>query len=252
MAVKKKKLSDMLQDLDIDLDEQTLKIISILERNKIVPENKIAEKLGLKINAARKLLYKLNIKNLAVYIKKRDPKKKWWYLYYWSLDQDKIKELFAEHKRKLLIKKREQLIAEARFAFECKACDEKFTYEDALESDFSCPNCGGLLEEVKTNKAMRRLRREIEELEVEIAKLPAKPVYKEPIPEKPKRKKKKIAKKVKKKPKKLAKKIKKKKLRKAKKKIKRKTRKKKLRKAKRKTKKKIKKKSKKKLKKKRR
>ncbi len=183
----KKKISDMLRELSIDTDDQTLKIVNILEKDKVVPENKIAERLGLKINMVRKLLYRLNIKNLAVYTKKRDPKKKWWYLYYWSLDKDRIRELSAEHGRKLLAKKKEQFAAETCFAFGCKACDEKFTYEAALESDFSCPLCGGLLDEVKTNKTARKLQAEIGELEADIAKMHEGQVPEEKVSKKPKK-----------------------------------------------------------------
>lgn len=203
-----KSVISMLQEIGVNLDEPTLKVIKILERQKIVPENQIADLLKEKINAARKLLYRLNIQGLAVYTKKRDPKKKWWYLYYWALDRGRINTLYINHKKKLLEKKREQLKEEQRFVFECKDCNRRFLYEDSLDYDFSCPDCGELLTEMTDGRIVRKLKREIADLEKELEVLlrKPKPKKKKPAkkpPKKPKKKpKKKLRKPVKKKVKK--------------------------------------------------
>jgi transcription initiation factor TFIIE subunit alpha len=160
----------MLQELGIELDETTLKILAILEKKKDVSEDFIAKKLKLKINETRKYLYKLYEKRLATYVKKSDPKRKWWYVYYWSLDKAKIEELFFEYKQKLLEQKRKELDAELQYAFECPSCKVKYTYNEALETEFSCPSCGALLESSKETATAKRLKREIEVLEAELAK----------------------------------------------------------------------------------
>ena len=160
----------MLQELGIELDESTLKILVILEKKKDVPEEFIAKKLKLKINETRKHLYKLYEKRLATYVKKADPKKKWWYIYHWSLDKPRIQELFFEYKRKLLEKKRRELEAERQYAFECPACKTKYSYDEALETEFNCPACGALLEPSKETITAKRLEKEIEALDAEVSK----------------------------------------------------------------------------------
>ena len=163
----------MIQEIGVPLDELTLKVIAILEKGKVVPENAIAEKLKLKINATRKYLYQLSSRGLAVYSKKRDPKKKWWYLYFWSLDTDKIKALYLDHLLKKLQQKKAELEAEQQFAFECQACQRKYKYEDALETDFSCPACSAILVEARPTKAILKLKREIESIEKDLEVLTA-------------------------------------------------------------------------------
>jgi transcription initiation factor TFIIE subunit alpha len=160
----------MLQELGIVLDESTLKILVILEKKKDVPEESIAKKLKLKINETRKHLYKLYEKRLATYVKKADPKKKWWYVYHWSLDKPRIQELFLEYKQRLLERKRRELIAEQQYAFECPACKIKYSYDAALETEFNCPACGSLLVPAKATVVAKKLQQEIEELEAELVK----------------------------------------------------------------------------------
>ncbi|MEM2874006.1 MAG: transcription factor [Candidatus Nanoarchaeia archaeon] len=168
------KLEVMLSEIGIELDDATLKVLSLLQKKKSAVEEEIAKKLKLKINDTRKLLYKLYEKRLAIYEKKADPKKKWWYIYYWSLDKDRIQELFLEYKRRQIEKKRRELEAERKFAFACKSCETKYQYEEALETEFTCPTCGSILEEAKPTLTAKRLQRELLEMETALAKEEAK------------------------------------------------------------------------------
>ena len=187
-----KPLAELLTELGLILDPDTIKVLNILEKKAVVSEDVIAEKLKLKVNAARKLLYALHTKGITAYTKKRDPKKKWWYLYYWSIDRDHVQMLVNEYKKKLLEQKQKELEAEKQFAFECAACNEKYTYEDALDSEFTCPKCGSLLAEARPTKMILKLQREISTLEKELEAVPKpKPVPAEkPEAEKPAPKKK--------------------------------------------------------------
>ena len=164
------KLEGMLVELGLELDESTLKILSILQKKKNVPEENIAKRLKIRINDARKLLYKLYERRLAVYEKKSDPKKKWWYIYYWSLDKDRIQELFLEYRGKQIEKKKAELEAELKYAFECKNCKAKYPYEEALETEFTCPACGSVLGEAAATATAKKLRQEIEDMEKDLAK----------------------------------------------------------------------------------
>lgn len=171
-----KSLADLLVELGMQLEPDTLKVLKILEKKQAISEDVIAEKLKLKVNAARKLLYALHTKGITAYTKKRDPKKKWWYLYYWSIDKDRVQMLVNEYKRRLLEQKYHELETEKQFAFECESCTEKFTYEDALDSEFTCPKCGALLVEAKPTKTILKLQREIAILEKQLQEAAPKPV----------------------------------------------------------------------------
>lgn len=190
---KRKEILPMLQEMGVDLDEPTQKIIKILEKQKLVSENRIAKRLKLKINSARKLLYRLQSRGLITYVKKRDEKKKWWYLYFWFLDMNRITELYVLHLKKKILRKKIALSAESEFVFECNICSQKYSYEDALETEFACPQCGELLTEIKDGKASRRIKVELTALQIELEEaLLIKPRPK-PIIEKPKRRRRKKA-----------------------------------------------------------
>ena len=117
MAQAQKPIAEMLTELGMILDPDTLKVLLLLEKKAVVSEDVIAEKLKLKVNATRKLLYALHTKGITAYTKKRDPKKKWWYLYYWSIDKDRLQTIVNEYKRRLLEQKQKELEAEKQFAF---------------------------------------------------------------------------------------------------------------------------------------
>ena len=184
-----KLIAELLTELGMILDPDTLKVLILLEKKAVVSEDVIAEKLKLKVNATRRLLYALHTKGITAYNKKRDPKKKWWYLYYWSIDKIRLQAVVNEYKRKMLEQKQKEIESERQFAFECQACTEKYTYEDALESEFTCPKCGSLLMEAKPTKQILKLEREIAALEKQINEIPVPkpmPAEKEPIAKKAK------------------------------------------------------------------
>lgn len=160
-----------LEYLGFEVDEQILEIIDILESSKTISENDIAEKMGLKINQARKSLYKLHEIGFVEYSKKKDEEKKWWYIYFWSLNKSKLKDIYHRHKIKELEQKQDKLKNEQKFSFECRKCKNdqtKFEYQDALSSGFSCTVCSKPLSEIKNSKLIQQLEKEISALKKEI------------------------------------------------------------------------------------
>lgn len=160
---------DILQKVGFFADEITIKVIKLLEKQKAISEEKIAETLKLKVNQTRKLLYSLMERGVTKYEKKKDKKKKWWYVYFWSLDAEKIGGLVKIFKTKELEKKRRELEEEKKYEFECKNCQKKYLHEDALESEYLCPECGATLEPAKTSSTIRKLEAEIKRLEADLA-----------------------------------------------------------------------------------
>ena len=88
------KIKEIVEDMGIELDEQTQEILEILSETPIISENTIAEKLEIKINAARKSLYKLHSVGFVEYTKEKDAEKKWWYIYFWELNQKKLLDIY--------------------------------------------------------------------------------------------------------------------------------------------------------------
>ncbi len=163
-----KSVLSILRHLGIEVDEQTTKVVNILEEEGNVSENKLAEAIGTKINAVRKSLYKLGNLGFATYSKIKDEDRKWWYLYFWKLDKDKILEKYLAYRKKELALKKKALESEQKFAFQCKNCAKKLEYNEALDFDFKCDECGHLLKEISNNSFINNLNSEIEELETEL------------------------------------------------------------------------------------
>jgi transcription factor E len=161
----------MLEALGLELDDPTLKILEVLEQKPEVSETDIAEKLDIKINAARKLLYKLSELSIAEYTKRRHKEKKWWYVYFWHLDKQKIYDALLRKKRQELEYKKNLLEKEKKYAFACRKCKYKFTYQAGLEQDFTCPECNNPVQEIKTSRDVKALERDIVELETKISEL---------------------------------------------------------------------------------
>ena len=150
------------------IEEPTENVIHILEKHRAIPEEKIAEILKVKVNAVRRLLYDLMEKGVTRYEKKKDEKKKWWYLYFWSLDYERISGLIKVAKLKHLDRLKKQLEEEKQFEFECRACNKKFLHEEALESEYLCPDCGSALEQARQTTAVKKIEIEIRKVEKEL------------------------------------------------------------------------------------
>jgi len=150
-------------------------IVDLLFDRKNVNEFVIAKKLGLTINQARNILYKLSDEGLVSFIRKKD-KKKGWYTYFWTFNADKALVLL----QKYIIKEIEQLehqlkSKEQKRFYICRPCNIEVTEENALLHNFICPECGQVYELNDNKKAiseihssMNKLKRQSEEINKEI------------------------------------------------------------------------------------
>ncbi len=201
------KIKEIVEDMGIELDEQTQEILEILSNTPIISENEIAEKLEIKINAARKSLYKLHSAGFVEYTKEKDAEKKWWYIYFWSLNQKKLLDIYLRHKQKIVKKNEETIVAEREFEFQTKDGALKFKYEEALAKDFVSPENGRPLVQINNLNFIQQLETDIQTLNTQINDIKllqekykeemTKLIVAEEVPEEPKKKpKKKIVAKV--------------------------------------------------------
>lgn len=148
---------EFLEDL---LGEGGVEIASIISMKEATAEE-LAEETEMKINDVRKVLYKLYDHRLASYRRTRD-KTTGWYIYYWKLDLEKAPEIVHEMESSYLTRLEERLEQEqACMYFVCRNTCMRFTFDDAQEVQFKCPECGEPLEYYDNAKIIERLQDEI-------------------------------------------------------------------------------------------
>lgn len=149
-----------------ELSEDTKKLIDLLEEKKTLDEIDISEKLEIGINVVRKILYSLSELDIVYYTKKKHPEKKWWYVYSWTFDADRVYKKYVEFLTKQ-VEEKESILLDTSVCFMCKKCDRKLEHMDAITCDFKCARCGRMLKEIKPKKD-DKLEREIIKLKKEI------------------------------------------------------------------------------------
>ena len=144
--------------------QNAVKVFQVLNSNKDITDEQIAEITGLKLNMVRKVLYKLNESQLATYRRGRDPETGW-FVYFWFLRQEKL-EILIQGRQKAVLK-----VLQQRFDFEsqndfytCENKCQKFVFNEAFEVGFTCPLCGSLLVQIDNGRLLKVLERKIAQL----------------------------------------------------------------------------------------
>ena len=152
------------------LGEDILPVVKVLKKQDNVSEFKIAEKTKLEVNTVRNILYRLYEKSLVTFVRKKD-KLKGWYIYYWTLNADAIKWLVKSNKKTELEKLRERLSREKNFQYYlCSKKCMRVEFEQAMDFQFKCPECGELLNQEDTTQKIADLESEIKKYEKELKK----------------------------------------------------------------------------------
>lgn len=144
--------------------QDVLPLIKALRNKKNVSEFKLADSIRKEINQTRNMLYRLYDNNLVSFIRKKD-KKKGWYIYYWTFNQKRIKDLVKDLKKKKLERLEERLAREKTTQF--YICGNKcirLDFEQSHDFSFKCPECGQLLELEDNTEKVRKLEEDIENL----------------------------------------------------------------------------------------
>ena len=143
-------------------------IIDILKEEVPVNEFKIADKLKLTINQARNILYKLYNQNIVSFARKKD-EKKGWYIYSWSLNVPKSLERLKAMKEKELNNFEHQLNSrENKRFYVCPNECVEFNEESAMLHQFTCPECGSVMQLASTEELATDLKNKIEKAKKEI------------------------------------------------------------------------------------
>ena len=149
--------------------KDVMPLVKLLKHKKNVSEFKLAESIRKEINLTRNMLYRLYDANLVSFIRKKD-KKKGWYIYYWTLNQHRMKDLVKNLKKEKLERLKERYGREKTTQFYiCPNKCIRLDFDQSTEFDFKCPECGELLNLEDNTKTLKNLEKEIATIKAELA-----------------------------------------------------------------------------------
>lgn len=149
--------------------DEAFEVVMHLKEDEETTDEEIANQTGMRLNAVRKILYKLYDLHLASYRRTRD-KQTGWFVYYWILEPDRIHDLLREKKRKVLVRLQQRLTYEIENTFyHCNhnGCP-RHTFEEAMANAFKCPVCNNQLVHVENDAVIGLLKKQIQVLEQDI------------------------------------------------------------------------------------
>jgi len=153
----------LLTDIIFDLfGKPSVSVVEILYGKKKVNEFDLAKKLTLTINQTRNLLYKLSEVGLVSFTRKKD-KKKGWYTYFWTLEEDSSLEFLKRVITDKIDNLSRQIDSRMKERFyECKICSTEHKEEEALLNNFSCPECDTIYDLADNKKLVASLEKQRE------------------------------------------------------------------------------------------
>ena len=168
IKLKASTIDDVISHL---VGEDVVPLVSLLKDKKNVSEFKLAEDLNLSVNQIRNMLYRLHKYNLVDFTRKKD-KKKGWYIYYWTLVPDNLREIIVRYKIQKLEEFKNRLKSEEEnIFFVCPNACTRLKLETAMEHNFKCPECGELLKQQDNKRTISNLKTMIKNLEEELKEM---------------------------------------------------------------------------------
>ncbi len=163
IALTEKEIDTLVSQLT---GEETVEVVRyIISQGENVSEFLIAESLNIPINAIRNILYRLQENNLITFTRKKD-KKKGWYIYYWTFNHAEAQATIKRMKENRIFNLKKRLEREDSHQFyTCASKCLRIRFENALESNFRCPECEKVLKEMDNTKIIKELRKELSILE---------------------------------------------------------------------------------------
>lgn len=168
MRLTQKKIEEILVDI---LGEEALSLIRYLSGRENVSEFDLANKTKKDIKVVRRMLYILYNNNLVSFTRKKD-KQKGWYIYYWTLILDSIKYVYYKKKKEHLAHLEARLEEETKeLFFICSSRCVRLNFDQAMDIEFHCPECGELVLQDSSEKNVADLKKELKAVSEEVEKL---------------------------------------------------------------------------------
>lgn len=165
MRLTQKKIEEILLGI---IEPEGLPLVQQLYGKEHVSEFDLATKTKKDIKIIRRMLYTLYNHNVIGFIRKKD-KQKGWYIYYWTILPENVKFSYFKKKKEQLQRCREQLEAEGKdLFFICPGKCVRLNFDQAMEFEFHCPECGQLASQDSSEDKKEVLQKKIKELEQEL------------------------------------------------------------------------------------
>ena len=154
--------------------EEAINVVRALAQAGTTTDDVIATQANIRLNTARKVLYKLYNHALVTCTRSRDVNTGW-FIYHWKLQPDQIDAFVRSRKKKALEKIRQRLEYEKGHSFfMCKGCLAiRATFEEAMESAFRCGGCNDQLISEDNGKTIEVLEESARKLESELSEKPS-------------------------------------------------------------------------------
>jgi transcription initiation factor TFIIE subunit alpha len=150
-------------------EEDAVKLIENLKNTDETTDDEIASKTGIRLNAVRKILYKLYDHSLVSLRRTRDPKTGW-FIFHWKLQPDQLEGFILSQKRRVLEKLSVRLEYEKTHDFyycHTPGC-KRVPFEEAVELVFQCSTCGKPLSHSENGVIIQKLSKKVETLRKEL------------------------------------------------------------------------------------
>lgn len=165
MRLTRKKVEEIIKDL---LGEEGLSLVKELYERSNISEFELANKTKKDIKVIRRQLYVLYNHNLVYFSRKKD-KDKGWYIYYWTLSPDNVRFLYYKKKREQLSRLQELLERERKeLFFSCPKRCVRLTFDQAMDFEFHCPECGELVHQDSTRDKVNQLKEQLAVVQAEL------------------------------------------------------------------------------------
>lgn len=148
--------------------EHGSEVVEVLLEEEESTDEEIANETGIRLNLVRKILYDLYDNRVVDYRRTRDDSTGW-YSYHWHVEPERALEILDEDKETLLEKLKDRLEHERNtLFFTCGNQCPRIDFDEAMETNFQCPDCGERMEEFDNSGIIKSLEKQIEALEQEI------------------------------------------------------------------------------------
>ncbi|NHJ85516.1 MAG: hypothetical protein FK734_08645 [Asgard group archaeon] len=145
--------------------DDAVKVAALLDPTEETTDEAIAAGAEMKLNAVRKVLYRLYDARLAEFRRIRD-KSTGWFIYFWRLKPNRVEELVINRKKTVYRKLKARLDYEEKYHF--FKCDQdycpRYTFDEAMENNFRCPECNGELRAFDNKEIIQKLSKKVKEL----------------------------------------------------------------------------------------
>jgi len=165
MRLTQKKIEEIIMGI---LGQESLPLLKQLYGKQNVSEFELASRTKKDIKVIRKMLYILYNHNLVSFTRKKD-KLKGWYVYYWTLVPESVRYNYVKQKKEMLATLQSQLQEEQKgLFFACPTRCVRLNFDQAMDVEFHCPECGELLTQEENKMPVQQLRQRIKALQEEI------------------------------------------------------------------------------------